>query len=67
MEKEISLNDLYREILALKNEVESIKINIITSDEIMTDEDELLLTEALEEHKRGETVSIEELKLKFGV
>jgi hypothetical protein len=67
MEKEVNLEDIYREIVALKNEVESIKINILTSDEIMTDEEEARYNKAMKELEEGKTTSLKELKLELGI
>ena len=67
MEKTISLEDIYKELLMLKNEVNSIKINIVTSDEIMTDEEEERYNQAMKELKEGKTTSLEELKSELGI
>ena len=67
MEKTIGLEDVYREILALKNEVNNIKLNLITEDEIMTDEEEARYNEAIKEIEEGKTTSLDELKTELGI
>jgi hypothetical protein len=67
MEKTIELEDVYKEILALKNEINNIKVNIITEDEIMTEEEEERYKESLKELNEGKTTSLEDLKTELGI
>lgn len=66
MEKIIDMRKMYDEIMALKKEVALMKSQMVDIDAIMTSEDEVLLEEALLEHKRGETISLEDLKKELG-
>jgi hypothetical protein len=62
----INMEKMYRELLALKKEVQFIKNRIVDIDLIMVPEEEAKLEEALEEHKKGRAKKFEDLKKELG-
>ena len=60
------MEKVYREILALRKEVQIIKNHMVDIDIIMTPEEETQLVETIELHKKGKTKRIEDLKKEFG-
>ena len=56
------MEKMYREILALRREVQTIKNHMAEIDVIMTPEEEIQLEETLELHKKGKTRRFEDLK-----
>lgn len=62
MTETVNMEKMYRELVALRKEVQFIKNHMFDSDIIMTSEEEVQLEEALEEHKQGKTISLEDLK-----
>ena len=57
---------MYREILALRKEVQLIKNHLIEIDVIITPEEEAQLDETVELHKMGKTRRFEDLKKELG-
>ena len=66
MAETINMEKMFREILALRKEVQAIKNHMIEIDVIMDPEDEAKLEEALEFHKKGKTKRFEDLKKELG-
>lgn len=66
MAETINMEKIYREILALRKEVQTIKNNMIEIDVIMTPEEEAQLEETLELHNKGKTRRFEDLKKELG-
>ena len=66
MAETINMEKMYREIVALRKEVQLIKNHMIEIDVIMTPEEEIQLEETLELHKRGKTKRFEDLKKEMG-
>jgi len=62
----IKSKELISELKAIRADLEYIKEHMINSDMIMSDEEELLLETALENHRKGKTVSLEDFKRKLG-
>ena len=62
MPETINAEKVYREILALRKEVQFIKNRMIDVELVMAPEEEFLLDEAIEEHKKGKTKRYEDLK-----
>lgn len=60
------MEKMYREILALRREVQLIKNHMTELDVIMTPEEEAQLEETLELHKKGKTKSFVDLKKELG-
>ncbi|MDP2672380.1 MAG: hypothetical protein Q8O84_01045 [Nanoarchaeota archaeon] len=63
----INIENVYREILALRKEVQTIKNHMVEIDVIMTPEEETQLEETLELHKKGKTKRFEDLKKEIAV
>ncbi|MEK6823714.1 MAG: hypothetical protein AABY06_01645 [Nanoarchaeota archaeon] len=66
MEEIINMEKMYREILALRKEVQTIKNHMIEIEVIMTPEEETQLEETLELHNKGKTKRFENLKKELG-
>lgn len=66
MAETINIEDMHKELIALRKEVQLMKMHIFDSDEIMTDEEETTLKEALELHKKGKTKRYEDLRKELG-
>ena len=62
----VNMEKMYREILALRKEVQLIKNHMTEIDVIMTPEEETQLEETLELHKKGKTKKLEDLKKELG-
>ena len=60
------MGKMYKEILALRKEVQFIKNRMIDIDLIMTSEEEDALEKSIEEHKKGKTKKFEDLKKEIG-
>lgn len=54
------------ELLALRKEVQFIKNRMIDIDLVMTPDEEVVLDEALEAHKKGKTKRYEDLRKELG-
>ncbi len=66
MAETINMEKMYKEILALKKELQTIKSYMINTEFIMTPEEEIQLKETLEKHKEGETKRYEDLRKELG-
>ena len=66
MTEAVTMNMVFDELKSLKKEVTFIKKHMVDVDMFMTPEEEERLTEALEEHKKGKTISLEDLKKEIG-
>lgn len=66
MPETINVEKMYRELLALRKEVQAIRNRMVDIELVMTSDEEDSLTEALEEHKRGKTKKYEDLKKEMG-
>ena len=66
MVETINMEKMYKEILALRKEIQIIKNHMIEIDVIMTPEEEAQLEETLELHKKGKTKRFEDLKAELG-
>jgi len=66
MAETINMEKMYREILAIRREVQLIKNHMTEIDVIMTPEEETQLEETLELHERGKTRRFEDLKKELG-
>ena len=62
----VTMDMVFDELKSLKKEVTFIKKHMVDVDMFMTPEEEERLTEALEEHKKGKTISLEDLKKEIG-
>ena len=62
MGETVNIKDLYKELLALRKEVNFIKEFIVDLDSIMTPEEEEKFEKAMEEYRKGRTISLEDLK-----
>ena len=61
MEEEVVLGEIYEKILRIERDLQEIK-SILLGEEELSPEEEKELEEALEEVKKGDTVSEEELR-----
>ncbi|HDY73904.1 MAG TPA: hypothetical protein ENH51_02185 [Euryarchaeota archaeon] len=59
-----TMEKVYEELKALRGTVEAMKEEIEAR--FMTPEEDLLVEKALKEHRRGETISVDELKKELG-
>lgn len=66
MPETINLEKMYREILALRKEVQFIKNHVIEFEGFLGSEEETHLEESLEAHKKGKTKRYEDLKKELG-
>ena len=66
MAETINMEKMYREILALRREVQLIRNHMVNIEVIMTPEEETRLEETLELHKKGKTKRFEDLKAELG-
>ncbi len=55
-----TIEKVYDELKALRSAVEAVRVEI--ADRFLTPEEELLVEKALEERRKGKTVSLDELK-----
>ncbi len=55
-----TIEKVYDELKALRGAVEAVRVEI--ADRFLTPEEELLVEKALEERRKGKTVSLDELK-----
>ncbi len=62
----INIEKMYREILALRREVQFIKMHMFDPDTIMTTEEEERYERAMQELKEDKTTSLEDLKKELG-
>ncbi|MBS3077513.1 hypothetical protein J4233_04545 [Candidatus Pacearchaeota archaeon] len=66
MTETASIEKVYMELLALKKEIDFIKTRIMDIEVVMTSEEEAQLEDALEQHKKGKTKKLEDLKKELG-
>jgi len=66
MAETINMERMYREILALRREVQIIKNHMVEIDVIMTPEEETQLEETIDLHKKGKTRKLDDLKKELG-
>lgn len=67
MPETVNLDKMYRELLALRKEVQFIKTHMFDPDTIMTTEEEERYERAMQEYKEGKTISLEDLKKELGL
>jgi hypothetical protein len=67
MTETVNMGKIYRELLALRNEVQFIKTHMFDPDTIMTTEEEERFKRAMQELKEGETTSLEVLEKELGI
>ena len=67
MEEIINIEKMYRELLALRREVQFIKTHMFDPDTIMTTEEEERYQRAMCELKEGKTTSFEDLEKELGM
>lgn len=63
----INTEKMYRELLALRKEVQFIKMHMFDPDTIMTTEEEERYERAMQELKGDKTISLEDLKKELGL
>jgi len=66
MTESISMEKMYKVLLALRNEVKFIKNRMVDMELVMTSNEEGALGEALDEHQNGKTKRYEDLKKELG-
>ena len=66
MTEAVTINKVYNELRSMKKEINYIKEHMIDVDMFLTIEEEALLDEALEEHKKGKTISLANLRKELG-
>jgi len=66
MTEAVTMNMVYDELRSMKKELNYIKEHMVDVDMFLTPEEEERLNEALEEHKKGKTISLEDLKKELG-
>ena len=66
MTEAVTINKVYNELRSMKKEINYIKEHMIEVDMFLTIEEEALLDEALEEHKKGKTISLANLRKELG-
>ena len=59
------LGRIFEDLEFLKREIIEIREHMIDRDAILTEDERVLLEKAREEHKKGETISLEELESEF--
>jgi len=63
----VNLEKMYREILALRKEVQFIKTHMFDPDTVMTTEEEEIFERAMKEYGKGQCISLEDLKKELGL
>ncbi|MBI4140122.1 hypothetical protein HY483_04130 [Candidatus Woesearchaeota archaeon] len=66
MTEAVLMEKMYKEIVELRREVTFIKHHMVNADMFLTPKDEAQLEEAMEEHKKGRTISLQALKKGLG-
>ncbi|MEK6920531.1 MAG: hypothetical protein AABX82_01505 [Nanoarchaeota archaeon] len=66
MSETVTMNMVYEELKGMKKELAYIKNHMVDVDMFLTPEEEVKLEEALEEHKKGKTISLDKLKAELG-
>ena len=67
MPETINLKEMYKEILALRKEIQFIKTHMFDPDTVMTTEEEERYERAVQEYEEGKTTSLENLKKELGL
>ena len=67
MPETIDSEKIYMELLALRREVQFIKMHMFDPDTIMTTEEEERYERAVQEYEEGKTTSLENLKKELGL
>ncbi len=67
MAETVNMEKMYRELLALRNEVQFIKTHMFDPDTIMTTEEEERYERAMQELQEGKTTSLEDLEKELGM
>lgn len=67
MPETINMERMYKELLALRREVQFIKTHMFDPDTIMTTEEEERYERAMQELSEGKTTSLEDLKKELGL
>jgi hypothetical protein len=62
MEEIVSIEKVYKELLALRNEVHYIKEHMVDTDVVLTPEEDAELDESLKDLDEGKIFSLEEIK-----
>ena len=63
----VTINQIYNELINLKSDVNFIKNHMFDPDAIMTTEESKRFEEALKELKEGKTTSLSDLKKELGI
>ena len=63
----VTINQIYNELINLKSDVNFIKNHMFDPDAIMTTEESRRFEEALKELKEGKTTSLSDLKKELGI
>ena len=66
MEETANIQNVYKELLALRKEINFIKSRMVDLEIIMDSDEEAQLEEALEYHKKGKTKKLEDLRKELG-
>ncbi len=66
MTETVNMEKMYLELLALRKEVQFIKDRVVEIEVVMTPQEETLLEDALQAHKRGKTKKLEDFKKELG-
>ncbi len=61
---EVTIEKVYEELKALRSAVDEMRDDI--ADRFLTHEEEALLEKALDEHRKGKTISLEKLREELG-
>lgn len=61
---DVTIEKVYNELKALRGAVDAVREEI--ADRFLTPEEELLVEKALDERRRGKTVSLDDLKKELG-
>ena len=66
MTEAVLMERMYKELVELRREVTFIKQHMVNADMFLTPKEEVQVAEALEEHKKGRTISLQALKKELG-
>jgi len=67
MAETVNMEKMYRELLAIRDEVQFIKTHMFDPDTIMTTEEEERYERAMHELQEGKTTSLEDLEKELGM
>ena len=62
MPETIETKDLYKEIKAMRKDLDYIKKHMVDADTILTKEEEAQLNSSIEDYKKGNVVSLDEFE-----